>query len=82
MASYPQALALLKKAVAAWKASGGTEEDRTLLEASCGLFAHTLVLQMGTMGDPTPEERAELEALSKDLEVIYEKIGLKHDHLN
>ena len=75
MASYPQALALLKKAVVAWKASGGTEEDRTLLEAACGLFAHKLVLQMGTMGEATPEERAELEALSKDLEVIYEKIG-------
>ena len=82
MASYPQALKLLQRAVTAYKEADGAEEARTLLEAACGLFAHTLLLQMGTMGVGSPEERAELEALSKELEVIYEKWGVKHDHLN
>ena len=79
MATYESARALLKKAVENYKSEHGSEEAKTLLEASCGLFAHTLVLTMGTLGDPTPEERAELEAISKDLEAIYATMGVKHD---
>ena len=71
MASYEQALKLLKQAVTDYKAADGAEDSMTALEAACGLFATTLVHQLGFLGDPTPEERADLEALSKELDVIW-----------